>query len=343
MPNLTIIDIARLANVSTATVSRVIRNPGVVRQATRDRVLAIIEERKYIYNALAGDLSKKRSTLLSVYVPTVESAKLSETIFALQETVQSHGYPVIVNNTSYNPRLERDQLRQARERSLSGVFLIGYMNENLSYIDELINGGIPAIFLWDVLPGTAYSYVGFDNNEATYNMTSYLIGLGHKKIAFVGAMQSKVERVRKRFEGYLRAMDTHGLPVSDDYVKEAQPTLENGFRVMESLLDMEAGKRLPTAVFFASDMLALGAMDACRQRGLAIPERMSVAGFDNIEFSNYIRPSLTTIYVPSREIGQFAGQFLMNVIDNNGEFKPQQLCLETSLILRESCGAPRKS
>jgi DNA-binding LacI/PurR family transcriptional regulator len=313
----------------------------VVRPDTREKILSTIDKYGYIHNALAGVLSKRRSSLLGVFVPTLESAKLSETIFALQEMVQSHGHPIIVNNTGFNAALERTQLLRARERSLSGVFFIGYMTENMPHIDELIRGGIPAIFLWDILPDTSYHYVGFDNELATYQMTDHLIGLGHRRIAFVGAMQSQVERVRKRLNGFVSCMRDHRLPVADGFVLEATPTLANGRMVMERLMDAFKGPKLPTAVFFASDMLALGAVTACRDRGLDVPGDISIAGFDNIDYASYVHPPLTTVYVPSREIGLVAGEFLMDLLDGGGGGQPRQRCLETSLLVRGTCGPPR--
>ena len=341
MRNLTISDIAKLANVSTATVSRVIQNSKLVRPATRDKVLSTIEEHGYIYNALAADLSKRRSSLLGVFVPTLESAKLSETIFALQEKVQAHGHPIIVNNTGFNAALERTQLMKAREHSLSGVFFIGYMTENMPRIDELIRGGIPAIFLWDILPGTSYNYVGFDNELATYKMTEHLIGLGHRRIAFVGAMQSQVERVFKRLSGYLNCMRDNKLPAPEGLVLEATPTLANGSLVMERLLAAFKGEKLPTAIFFASDMLALGALATCREKGLDVPGDISIAGFDDIEYAAYVHPSLTTVYVPSLEIGRVAGEFLIDLLEGGQPSSPRQRCLETSLLVRGTCGPPR--
>ncbi|MDR1657064.1 MAG: LacI family transcriptional regulator [Deltaproteobacteria bacterium] len=339
MPKLTISDIAKLANVSTATVSRVIQNSKLVRPDTKNRVLSTIDKYGYVYNALAGNLSKRKSSVLGVFVPTVESAKLSETIFSLQEMVQSFGHPIIVNNTSFNPSLERAQLRMAREHSLSGVFFIGYMTENIPYIDELIQEGIPAIFLWDILPDTSYNFVGFDNERATYMMTEYLISLGHRRIAFVGAMQSQVERVSKRLNGYISCMRDHKIPTTGDLIMEAKPTLANGRLLMERYLDSFKGRKLPTAVFFASDMLALGAITACRDRGLDVPGDISIAGFDNIEYASYIFPPLTTVYVPSREMGQVAGEFLMDLLEG-GAGKPHQRCLETRLLVRGTCGPP---
>jgi DNA-binding LacI/PurR family transcriptional regulator len=339
MRKLTISDIAKLADVSTATVSRVIQNSKLVRPDTREKVLSTIDKYGYIYNALAGDLSKRRSSLLGVFVPTLESAKLSETIFALQEMVQSHGHPIIVNNTGFNASLERAQLRRSREHSLSGVFFIGYMTENVPHIDGLIRGGIPAIFLWDILPDTSYNYVGFDNELATRQMTEHLIGLGHTRIAFVGAMQSQVERVRKRLNGYVGCMRDHGLPVPEGQVMEATPTLANGRMIMERILASFKGSKRPTAVFFASDMLALGAVTACRERGLDVPGDISIAGFDNIEYASYVHPPLTTVHVPSLEIGRVAGELLIDLLDGGGD-KPRQSCLETSLLVRGTTGPP---
>ena len=338
MPNLTINDIAKLAKVSTATVSRALNSPHLLRPATLSRVLSTIKEHEYIYNALAGDMSKRKSSVLGIYVPTVESAKLSETVFAFQETVQAQGYPVILNNTNFNAKQENDQLRQARERSLSGIFLIGYMAENLPYIDEIIKGGIPCFFLWDILPDTSYNYVGFDNHVASLNMTRYLLNLGHRRVAFVGAMQSRIERVQKRLSGYLTALVEKSIPVDQELIKEAPPNLENGYQIMNLFLAMKTKR--PTAIFFASDMLALGALAACRQWGINVPEEISIAGFDNVEFADYGQPPLTTVYVPSKEIGRVAGRFLLDAIQQ-GKPGPYQCCLETSLLLRESCAPPR--
>jgi DNA-binding LacI/PurR family transcriptional regulator len=335
---LTIEDVAKLAGVSTATVSRAIHFPGMLRKHTLERVLKVMSEHDYIYNATAGDLSRRKSSVLGAFIPTTESAKLSATLIAVQDVVNSSGYPLIINNTLFDPDRERMQLRQCRERSLSGLVFIGYMAQNEPVILEMVRDGVPCVFLWDTMPGTEFHYVGFNNYEASYKVTRHLIDLGHRRIAFVGAMYSLVHRVRKRLEGYLGALRDYGVGSAPEYICEYQPTLDNGRVAMRRLLALDEP---PSAVFCASDMLAIGAMTACRQAGLRVPLDISVAGFDDIEFAAYANPALTTLNVPSQEMGRLAGQTLIELV-KNGTGRPHQHCLETTLVVRESCAPPAR-
>lgn len=334
MTKLTIQDVARLAGVSSATVSRAIHFPQLLREPTLKRVLQIMEENDYVYNATAGDLSRRKSSVFGAFIPTTESAKLSTTIVAVQDVVNSNGYPLIINNTLFDVNRERMQLRQCRERSLAGLFFIGYLAENESIILDLVQNGVPCVFLWDTMDGTPRQYVGIDNFAASYAMTSYLISLNHRRIAFVGAMFSLVHRVRKRFDGYLAALQEHGIPFVPEYVAEFQPTLDNGREAMNRFLSLPTP---PSAVFCASDMLAIGGLTACREAGVAVPRDISVAGFDNIEFAAHAYPALTTINVPGQEMGRLAGQCMLDMV-RNPSGRAHQHTLETPLVLRESCG-----
>lgn len=338
MPKLTIQDVARLAEVSTATVSRAIHQPHLLRQKTLERVLQVMSEHDYVYNATAGDLSRRKSSVLGVFIPTTESAKLSSTVIAAQDVINSHGYPLIINNTLFDVHRERLQLRYCRERSLSGLLFLGYMAQNEEIIMNIARNDMPCVFLWDVLPGTSLNYVGFDNFEASYKMTEHLIQLGHKRIAFVGAMYSLVQRVQKRLDGYLAALQEYDIPCREEYVLEYQPTLNKGCEAMRRFLAL---KEPPSAVFCASDMLAIGALTACREAGVMVPEQISVAGFDDIEFAEHVFPALTTIRVPSDTMGSIAGKALLDLVRNGGH-QLHQHTLETPLICRESCAPPLK-
>jgi DNA-binding LacI/PurR family transcriptional regulator len=241
-----------------------------------------------------------------------------------------------VYNTLFDAGRERMQLRQCRERSLAGLVFVGYMTQNEPMILDMAREGMPCVFLWDTMEGTAHHFVGIDNFAASHAMTSYLIELGHRRIAFVGAMFSTVQRVRKRLDGHLAAMRAHGVPVVPEYVSEYPPTLDNGRIAMRRFLDLPEP---PTAVFCASDMLAIGSLTACREAGVRVPEDISVSGFDNIDFSAHACPALTTINVPSQMMGRLAGQCLLDIV-RDGNTRPHQHTLETSLIVRESCGPP---
>jgi len=338
LTKLTIQDVAKLAGVSTATVSRAIHFPQMLRERTLERVLRVMAEHDYVYNATAGDLSRRKSSVFGAFIPTTESAKLSATFIAVQDVVNSHGYPLIINNTLFDADRERMQLRQCRERSLCGLFFIGYLAQNEPTILDIVKDGVPCVFLWDTMEGTTFHYVGIDNFAASHMMTSHLIGLGHRRIAFVGAMHSLVHRVRKRLNGYLAALREHDIPIVDAYVAEYQPTLDNGREVMRRFLALAEP---PTAVFCASDMLAMGGLTACREAGVAVPRDISVAGFDDIEFAAHSNPALTTVNVPGQKMGRLAGQCMIDAV-RHPAIRPHQHTLETTLVVRESCAPPSR-
>ncbi len=331
----TIQDIARLAGVSTATVSRAIHDPKLLLPETLRKVQGVIKRHGYIYNAVAGDLSRRKSSVLGLFIPTAESPKISSTVIALQDVVNSHGFPVIINNTLFDPRLELDLLRQCRERSLSGLIFVGCMTENEPAIFAL-GEEMPSIFLWDVLEGSGHNYIGIDNLAASYKMTRYLLGLGHKRIAFVGALPDKVSRVRRRLEGYTRAIREQGEAARPEYILEFAPTLENGHLAMRRLLDLA---QPPTAVFCACDMLAIGALTACREAGLRVPQDISIAGFDDVDFASHAWPPLTTVRVPAQEMGTMAGRGMLDMLRKKNSGLIQQT-LPTSIIVRGTCAEP---
>ncbi len=333
----TIVDIAKLAGVSTATVSRALREPHMLAPDTLKRVQDVMAQQHYIYNAMAGDFSRRKSSVLGLFMPTAESAKISGTAIALQEVVGSHGFPIIISNTLFDEQLEREQIIKCRERSLSGMFFVGCMLENEPMIFNLAKDELPAFFLWDTLDDTSYNYVGFDNFDACYRMTRYLIDLGHKDIAFVGAMAQHVRRVYKRQSGYRQAMRDAGLNIHQGYIQDALPGLEFGKAEMKTFLSMP---NPPTAIFFASDMLAIGALSACREAGIRVPEDISIAGFDNIEFAEHVYPGLTTVNVPAAEMGRIAGQCMIDILRHKKR-GPFQYKLPVEIMARGTCAPPK--
>lgn len=328
----TIQDIARLSGVSTATVSRAIHEPRLLLPETLRRVREAMEEHGYVYNAVAGDLSRRKSSVLGLFLPTTESPKISTTSIALQDVANSHGFPVIINNTLFDPRLERDLLRQCRERSLAGLIFVGCMMENEEAIFGL-GGEMPCLFLWDSLAETDCNYIGIDNFAASREMGGYLLGLGHRRIAFVGALPMQVRRIHKRLEGFLNAMREGGGHTPDEYVLEYAPTLENGRLAMRRLLALASP---PTAVFCACDTLAIGALTACREAGLSVPCDISIAGFDDMDFASHAFPPLTTVRVPAREMGDAAGHAMLAMLRTDGATSVRRV-LPTSIIVRETC------
>ena len=334
MKKITMKDISRESGISVATVSRAIHFPHLVRDETRDRIYRVMDRLHYVYNATAGDLSRNRSSIIGVIIPTAKSLVFSSSLLAVQEIAQENNLSLIVGSSKYDEQIERKLLQQFRERRVAGVILTGFVIGQESLVLDLVDSGIPCVVIWDKLEESRLSYVGFDNFQATYRMTEYLIALRHRDIGLIVGPHSKVERVSKRLEGFKAALNDYGLRFHPEWVWEREPTLVEGKEAMGRLLALS---KRPTAVFAASDTLALGAMAGIRDRGLKIPDDISLAGFDDVEVSAYCNPPLTTVRVPAYEIGQMAMKILLQMIEDPS-LPLRQYCLDTSLVVRSSCG-----
>ena len=339
MPKVTMQEISRLAGVSPATVSRALHSPHLVRKATRERVTRVMQASDYVYNATAADLSRKRSSTIGVIIPTTRSLVFSTSLLAIQEAAQDNNYTIMAGSSKYDPAAEAALISQFQERRLAGIILTGFLKGQQELIRRLVRDGMPCIVIWDKLDDPELSYVGFDNFKATYAVTEYLIGLRHRRIGLIIGPYSKVDRVRRRLEGYLAAMQDHGIPHQPAWTIEKEPTLVDGREAMTRLMSMP---ERPTAVLAASDTLAVGAMAAARDLGLSIPQDVSIAGFDDIDIAAYCNPPLTTVRVPAYEIGRLAIKVVLDMA-RTGNLDAQRYCLDTSLVVRHSCRKLKKN
>jgi DNA-binding LacI/PurR family transcriptional regulator len=333
---LTMEDIARLAGVSKATVSRTINSPHLVRPEKRERIKKVMESHHYIYDAVAGDLSRKRSSVIGLIIPTVRSSIFANSTHGIQECARENGFSLLIGNSNYDPELEAALLKLFQQRRVAGLILTGLTTGVEHLVKEVGRSGIPCVVTWEIVQSGSISYVGFDNFKAAFTMTEYLIRLRHRRIGLIIGPYRRIGRVRRRLEGYRAALESHGLPFDESLVVECNYTLIEGREAMARLLSRP---ERPTAVFAASDVLAMGALAAARDQGLKVPEDVSVAGFDDIDFAAYCVPPLTTVRVPAYEMGQLAVRVLLDLI-NGGPGESRQYCLETDLIIRGSCDVP---
>jgi len=335
---LTMQDIAKLAGVSKATVSRSIHSPHLVRPEKRERIRKIIESHHYVYDAIAGDLSRKRSSVIGLIIPTIKSSIFASSTHGIQEHARQNGFSILIGNSNYDSDSEAALVKLFQQRRVAGLILTGVTTGVKDLLDELGRSGIPCVVTWESVENDSISYVGFDNFKAAFTMTEYLIRLKHRRIGLIIGPYHRVERVRLRLEGYRAALESHGIPFDPSLVMERGYTLMEGKEAMGRLL---SNPERPTAVFAASDVLAMGALAAARERGVRVPEEVSVAGFDDIDFAAYCVPPLTTIRVPAYEMGQLAVKVLLDLIRGDpGQVR--QYCLDTDLIIRSSCDEPKQ-
>jgi DNA-binding LacI/PurR family transcriptional regulator len=329
-----IADVARLARVSTATVSRVMNHPDVVRAATRERVEAALRRTGFVRNAIAQSLAARRSHTVAVIIPTITNPILAGSTRGIAAVLDAHGYQLLIGTTDNSAAREVELIRTFVERRVDGLVLTGVARDEAA--ERLLRQGRhPHVTTWeyDRRPGRAT--VSFDNEAAARAMTEALLGLGHRRIGFVSGPTRINDRSRARLRGYRAALAAAGVAEDAALVHEAEFTFENGRKTMGEFLAMAPP---PTAVFFVSDILAVGALLECAERDVTVPDAVSVAGFDDLDLARHVRPSLSTVRVPTYEMGRQAALLLLDIVAGRPRRKT---LLPTEVVLRASTGPPR--
>ena len=333
MAKATMKTIATAAGVSPATVSRAFQTPHLVDPKTRVKIMQVAEQSNYVYNAVAGDLSRKKSSLIGVLVPGPNKSFFGTSLIAMQDKAQEEGFSLVIGNTKYDPRVERSLVEQFQQHQVAGLILTGFLKSNETYFHDLAQKDIPCVFTWETQAVQQLNYVGFNNYDAAFCMTEYLIGLKHRRIGLLVGPYSKITRAAARFDGYRAALEKYGIEFDPQLVKEREPNHIEGKEAVREFLAID---NRPTAIFAASDSLAIGAISGLKEKGLKVPEDISIAGFDDIEFAAYCDPPLTTIRVPSYMMGNMAMSVLIELIKGDST-QVRQYALNADLIIRNSC------
>lgn len=325
-------DVASQAGVSVATVSKVLNGYTTVNVKTKERVLQVVKELQFQPNAAARSLVGRRSMTIGIFL----TAGLAHPFFAqilagMEQSLKSKGYDLIyLAQLSWNK--EYSFVRHCQSRNVEGVVVFGFQHENMNF-DELVESGIPALFIDLDVKERRAGYISSDNQNATKRTVQYLAGLNHRKISFLSGIKSSYVS-RLRLEGYLAGLEEAGIPFHDYYVAEGDFTRETGYLAMQSLLKLP---ERPTGVICCSDMSAVGAMEAIRDAGLSIPEDISVIGFDDIELASCVQPALTTVRQDMTTIGKRVIELLDDLI-NDEQLAPPEVIISTELVIRGSSG-----
>lgn len=333
-------DVARVAGVSMATVSRALKNPEIVTERTRRRVAEAIETTGYVYNAVAADFTRQRSNLVGLIVFSMKSSIQSELIDGVQSELQKHGFSLVVGNSQYEPATEATLISLFAERQLAGVIVAESTDGNRERLRQLARSGIPTVITWEHAAESELDCVGISNQEAARQATRHLIELGHRRIGLIAGRYDRIERVRHRYDGYTEALAESGMHLDPMLCRQGAPNLESGDAAMRELLALP---KPPTAVFAASDTLALGALSAASDLGVRVPQDVSVVGFDDLDFARFTCPPLTTIRVPVFEMGRLAASIVIEnaspTAESHRSEKPiNRILLETELVVRKSTG-----
>ena len=355
---LTITDIARLAGVSTATVSRVLNQKQDVDPKTRERVLRTMEEQGYVPNIAASGLAGRRSHLLGALVPSLTWPLVPELMRGVGEVVGSTSYELILYSVSdaNHEKDHSDVIDRIVGTRLAAGLLAVFPGPSAKHLAELHSLDFPVVLIDDQgkLPEET-PWISVDNRLGAYEATRHLIGLGHRRIAHIqGPLKYQVSH--DRYQGYCDALSEAGISLDPSLVCEGDFMPPSGRICANAFFDLPVERR-PTAIFAGSDYMAYGAISAAEQRGLRVPNDLAVVGFDDNPSSAHMEPALTTVRQPFYEMGRRASEILLalvdaprpvNSLDRNGRVseapasifsEPIHVKMPTSLIVRASCGA----
>lgn len=357
---LTIQDIARLAKVSTGTVSRVLNNKPDVDPITRERILHIVEEQNYVPSITAAGLAVGRNRLISVLVPALTWPLVSELMGSVAEIVDLTSYEIVLYSigTSNHDRDCSKIIDRILATKLTAGLLAVFPGQSAHHMTVLSRNGFPVVLIDDQnMPPTGIPWVGADNRGGAYEATRYLIQRGHRRIAYIqGPMKYKVSH--DRYQGYCDALQDAGISLDPELVQEGD-FMPAGGRICSRCFFERDEERRPTAIFAGSDLMAYGVLSAAEEFGLHVPEDIALIGFDDNPSSAHMRPALTTVRQPFSDMGKRAIEMLFGLIEQAqavrrgrqqhkaalvNETAPR-VELPTSLVIRESCGAsqPRPS
>jgi len=331
-------EVARRANVSTATVSRAFNEPGKVSEEVRQRVKDAARALNWIPNAAGRALASSRTHIAGAIIPTLDDEIFARQISGMQSVFSEHGFTLFLGCSNYDPD---EGLKQADAMLARGVEALAVVGE--SHPPELFEAlnarGIPYVVTYSYNRLSPHPCVGFDNRAAFHRMTDHLLSLGHRRFAAIFQPDANNDRVRERLLGINEALATAGLDIAAQDLMMGPSTLEFGAESFAKLMTRTMGAR-PTAIVCGNDNLALGALMAARESGLEAPGDFSVTGFDDLAMSSRFSPGLTTMKVDNQEIGVLAANELLAVIDGR-QARAQPREIMPVLKIRDSAGAVR--
>ena len=326
-------DVADNAGVSVATVSRTLQQPERVSPKTRSKVMAAVQAVGYKPNLMAVKFRSGKTHNLVVLVPTVANVFFARVISGMQEAAAELGYSILLANTLGNNDIENHYAKMVSTSQADGLIQLRAHNPfDASMIND--NGLLPMVNACEVIDDGQYPVVSLDNRAAAKAMTQHLISLGHKRIAMIKGPNSS-PLTQERLNGYKDALRDANIDFDESLLLDGDFTLQAGYNAGVTISELN---NRPSAVFCENDETAIGAIQAFKQADLHVPNDISVAGFDDIAFSAFVDPPLTTIAQPAEEFGRTAVTLLVDLL--NGKIrKAPKVIMPFELIVRESTGS----
>lgn len=329
-------DVAKKAGVSVATVSRVLNNSPLVTESVRRKVLHAVKALNYQPNRAAQRLRAGRSHVIGLIISDIQNPFFTSIVRGIEDVAYQHGYSLVLCNSDEDPEKEKLYINVMRSEEVAGVILASASEAN-PQVDDLITYNIPVVAIDRQIDDRQIDSVLATNINGARAATTHLIELGHRCIGYIGLPLTRTPG-KERYEGYQQALRDHQLPMSQDFVRIADAKQQGGY---ESTRDLLTQQPCVTALFVANNLMTLGALDAIRERGLKIPDDISIIGFDDMPWANLLQPPLTAIAQPTYELGQRAAELLLGRLKERDKPVTHEH-LETRLIVRGSTSQPRQ-
>jgi LacI family transcriptional regulator len=329
----TIQDVARRSGFSKATVSAVLNDSSSVKTSTRARILDVMDELNYRPRA-AGRNGEKVGRSLAIVIKEIDNPYYAEVVAGARAAANKKGYTVQIGTSEGDPDAEKRLVDVFRSKDIDGLIIIPVISEqaDLSYVFELNRRNIPYVLLEEVR-GIQASVIDVDNIEASKSAVKYLIDLGHTEILHFAGPEYSMHS-EERIEGVRRAYSESSLVFGDEVVVPAGAHLADGYRAGKAYFASRENR--PTGITCYNDLVAIGLMRALEERGLRVPQDVSVIGYDDIEILEYLPTPLTSIRVPKREMGQKAAELLIQQIEAQKKVPPQKIHLQAELVVRKT-------
>jgi LacI family transcriptional regulator len=304
--NVTIYDVAREANVSMATVSRVVNGNPNVKPATRKKVLEVISRLGYRPNAVARGLASKKTTTVGVIIPDISNIFYAELARGIEDIATMYKYNIILSNSDQNAEKELHLLNTMLGKQVDGIlFLGGHISEE--HVQEFERSPVPIVLAGAVEETSKVPSVNIDYKAASYDAVTELLEKGHKRIGFVSGPFHDTINMKFKLEGYREALAKAGVEYSDDLVVEGEYTYDSGLEAWQRFSELEDK---PTAIFVGNDETALGVVHGAQDQKVSIPDEVEVISFDNTRLALMVRPQLTSVVQPLYDIGAVAMRLL---------------------------------
>lgn len=329
--NITIYDVAREANVSMATVSRVVNGNPNVKPATRKKVLDVIDRLEYRPNAVARGLASKKTTTVGVIIPDISNIFYAELARGIEDIATMYKYNIILSNSDQNKNKELHLLNTMLGKQVDGIVFMG-ADITEDHVVEFKRSPAPIVLAGSVERSQEIPSINIDYKQAAFDAVTSFVEKGHKKIAFVVGPLHHVINQEYMLEGYKEALKQANIPFDENLIAEGDDTYDSGIEAWEKLSSLN---EKPTAVLASNDEMALGVMHGAQDQGLVIPKDLEVITSDNTRLSLMVRPTLTTIAQPLYDLGAVSMRLLTKLM-NKEEVEEQSVVLPHRIELRGS-------